>query len=410
MRRMIICTLAVALLAVSCRKEEFQQVPHGEPVPYTDTARYDLTTLLGMTSHTLFNAAWKKSHLPAEMKAQGIGVRFTIFAPDDAAMKAAGFDAAAIDASTTEQLDTLLRFHIIPEQLDTLALRQQNGSVRHNTLLKDPVLMEDLNGLGSNVTYPVPYTYRHFTAMKADGSLLVNGKNAGKATPYYATNGVIWPLNQVLQRPRENVIDFLRRDPRFSIFTALYDQTDAIWKEASMEFFERYTYQRLSPYNGVTIYADGFFAPTNEAFRKAGFNSAEDLMQLNARSMPYFDWDIFEMRNGFVTDSLLAYHTWGRMYAPSGNWGPGAISVAVFYSNDLTNSVLAGFDLNSISGGVSSPYTMPLEFGTNNTGQTTIKVKGSSHTPVPITESDINTYQGPVHVMDQLILSNKVQF
>lgn len=410
MRTLIICTLAVALLAVSCRKEEFQQVPHGEPVPYKDTARYDITTLLGMTPHTLFHAAWQKSHLSEELQAQGAGTRFTILAPDDAAMRAAGYDATAIAASTPEHLDSLLRFHVIPEQLDSVALSQLRGNIRCKSLLKDAVLMEELNDLGSNVTYPVPYTYKQYIILKADGSLLVNGKNAGKANTYKATNGLIWPVNQVLQRPSEGVLDFLQRDPRFSIFAALYSQTEAIWAEASFGWFERNTYGRLALYNGNTVRADAFFAPTDEAFRKAGFNSVEDVMQLNARSMPYLDWDYGEMRNGFVSDSLLAYHNWGRIYSPKGAFGEGNISAAVFYSNDLTNANLAGFDLNSSGGGYSTPYHMPLEFGTNSAGQVTVKVKGSSYAPAAIIEADINTYQGPVHVMDQLILSNKVQF
>lgn len=411
MRKTIICTLTIALLAIACRKEEFQQVPHGEPVPSIDTARHDLTALLGMTSHHLFYTAWQKSHLTEELKAQGAGVRFTILAPDDAAMQAAGFDAAKIAASTAEDMDTLLRFHVIPQQLDTLATRQQPGNVLRKTLLKDAVLIEQLNDLGSNVTYPVPYTYKQYTAMAADGSLLLNGKNVGRATPYYATNGIIWPVKQVLQRPRENVIDFLRRDPRFSIFAELYSQSATLWSEVSMDFFERNTFMRLAPYNSTTIYPDAFFAPTDAAFKKAGISSVEDLMALNARSMPYFDWDFFEMRNGwFVSDSLLAYHLWGRLYAPAGGWGPGQISPAVFYSNDLTNANLANFDLNTSQLGDVPRYTMPLEFGKNSAGQVTVKVKGSNHAPAAIIEADINTFQGPVHVMDELILSNKVQF
>jgi uncharacterized surface protein with fasciclin (FAS1) repeats len=407
---MIFCTLAILLFATACRKEEFKQLPHGEPVPYTDTARHELGSLLGVTPHTLFYSAWQKSHVADILMSQGSGVRFTLLAPDDAAMTAAGFDAAGIAASSAEQMDSLVRYHLIPQQLDTLAVRQQRGSVRHKSMLTDPVMMENLNSLGSNVTYPVPYTYRQYIAMKANGHLIVNGKDAGKATPYYATNGMIWPVNRVLERPRESILDLLQRDPRFSIFAQLYQQTDNIWAEASMGFYERYTYRRLTPEYGVTILSDAFFAPTDEAFRKAGFESVDDLMALNGRSMPYFDWDVFEMRNGFVTDSLLAYHSWGRFYAPAGPFGIGYLSAAIFYSNDLTNENLADFDLNSSSSGAAPIYTMPLEFGSDNAGRVTVKVKGTSHAPATIIEADVNTFQGPIHIVDELILSNKVQY
>jgi hypothetical protein len=133
-------------------------------------------------------------------------------------------------------------------------------------------------------------------------------------------------------------------------------------------------------------------------------------MVLNSRSMPYLNWDTFEMVNGFVTDSLLAYHAWGRMYTPKGAFGTGNRSVAMFYSNDLDNSIIGNYDLTSSNGGNLPPYPMTLEFGVGTAGQITVKVKGSTHPAATVTEADINTFQGPLHLVDNLILSNKVQY
>jgi uncharacterized surface protein with fasciclin (FAS1) repeats len=401
MRRISFNILALTLLFLAaCRKEEFQQVPHGEPVPHADTAKYDLPTLLGMSQYKLFNTAWQKGHMNELLERS---VRYTILAPDDAAMQAAGLDAAGIAALSPEQLDSLLRYHVVNEQLDTLALRMQKGNVRKKSLLYHPSLMENLNSLGSNVTYPTPYNYKHFIGM-ANGSLLVNGKDAGNAQPSYATNGIIWPVKMVLQRPSESIMDVLQRDARFSMLTQLLHQTDSIWLEASMGFFERNYFAKLAPrQDNNLVVSEAFFAPTNEAFHNAGFNSVEDLMTLNARSMPYFDWDIFVMVNGFVTDTLLNYHIWGRMYAPYGPWGKGAESAAIFYSNELNNNMLSNFALN-VGDDFLPPYIMPLDFAAAANGKVSLRQKGSSHPPAVVTEANINTFQGPMHVVDHLLI------
>jgi uncharacterized surface protein with fasciclin (FAS1) repeats len=391
------------LFLAACRKEEFQQAPHGEPIPYTDTVRHDLQSLLGMTQNKLFYAAWQKSHMNELIASQSASVRYTILAPDDAAMQAAGLDAAGIAAQSPEQLDSLLRYHVIDEQLDTLTLRMQKGNVRRKSLLYHPSLMENINSLGSNVTTPTPYNYRLFIGMKG-GNLLVNGKIAGNAHPSYATNGLIWPVNRVLLRPSENIKDLLQRDPRFSMLAALLHQTDSIWQEVSMGAFERRYFVKLTPgqYDNV-ITSEAFFAPTNEAFHHAGFNTVDDLMKLNARSMPFVDWDNAIMVNGFVTDTLLNYNVWGRMWAPTGTWGTGPESSAVFYSNELNNNVLSGFALNGTDGAI-PPYIMPLDFSVTGDGKISLRPKGSTHEPAVITEADINTFQGPVHVIDHLLI------
>lgn len=404
MRTTILNIVAVTLLLfAACRKEEFQQIPHGEPVPYKDTVKHDVQTLLGMTPNKLFYAAWQKSHMNELMVSQGASVRYTVLAANDAAMQAAGLDAAGIDAQTPEQLDSLLRYHVIDEQLDTLVLRTQKGNVRKKTLLYHSSLMENLNSLGSNVTTPVPYNYRLFIGMTG-GNLFVNGKNAGSAHPAYATNGLIWPVDQVLQRPSENITDLLKRDPRFSMLAELLHKTDSIWLEVSMGFFERHYFMKLAPgqYDNV-IKQEAFFAPTNEAFRNGGFNTVDDLMKLNDRSMPFLDWNTGAMVNEFVTDTLLNYHIWGRMWAPTGTWGNGAESSAVFYSNELNNNILSGFALNVGDGSV-QPYIMPLDFSITGDGKISLRPKGSTYAPAVITEADINTFQGPVHVVDHLLI------
>ncbi|RBL89441.1 fasciclin domain-containing protein [Chitinophaga flava] len=410
MRRIIFFILAFVGLIMACRKTEFQRPPVGEKVPYVETATSDFNTLLERSTQKLFYAAWKRSHIDSLLKSLGSGVRFTILAPDDAAMTAAGFTADKIATAKVADLDSLLLFHVMSEYVDSATLIGQQGNVRHKSLLRDRTIKETVTRLGSQVPFPEAYAYKLYLGVATDGSLLINGKKSGKITPVYARNGVIYPINKPLVRPNKTVIDVINTDPRFSILSGLLKAMDSKWEEVSYGWFERNQYAGLGIEGGDIVSNDAFFAPTNEAFKKAGFNSVEDLMTLNERSMPYLDEDLGEMRNGlFVTDSLLAYSRWGRMYSPRSSNGGGSGVPAMFWSNDLNNAMLSTFALVTSGSNAVPIYFMTLDFGTNGE-QITVKVKGSSHAAANIVEADIPTLQGPFHAVDNLILSDKVKF
>ncbi|WP_160715377.1 fasciclin domain-containing protein [Chitinophaga solisilvae] len=410
MRRIIFYTLALAGVLTACRKTEFQRPPVGVPVPYTDTATSDFNTLLAQSTQKLFYAAWQKSHIDSLLKTEGNGIRFTVLAPDDAAMTAAGFTADKIATAKVTDLDSLMLFHVIPVYIDSAILLGQQGNVRHKSLLRDRTIKEMVTRPGSAVSFPEAYTYKLYLGVAPDRSLLINGKKSGRITPIYARNGIIYPISQPLVRPGKLMIDIIDTDPRFTILSGLLKAMDSTWEAVSYGWFERQQHQALRMYPGNIVAGNAFFAPTNEAFKKAGFNSVEDLMTLNARSMPYLDEEWGEMRNGlFVTDSLLAYSSWGRMYAPRTSIGAGSGVPAMFWSNDLNDAMLSTFALVT-SGDNSVPvYLMPFGFGMNGT-QITLKVKGSSHPAANIVEADIPTLQGPLHAVDNLILGDKVEF
>lgn len=411
MKRLILCALSLLTLAAACKKEEFQQEPYGDKVPFTDSATHDLRTLVSLSAaHKLFYAAWQRSNADAMIRTQGVG-ELTVFAPDDAAMRAAGYNEAAIAAAAATDIDSLVLFHIMGTKLDSVSVAPMKISNSINTLLTHQTLQEYLMVIDHSIPSWRPYRFRQFVCMK-DGHLILNGKDAGDAKIMKATNGILWPINHVTQRPHEHMMDVLARDPRFSMLHRLVRETDSLWPIITEYFAGDHTFfNLLYPVQGVNVTNDLFFAPTNEAFAKSGFNSYEELWALNERSMPYFDWDWFELRNGdFVTDSLLAYHLWGRKYAPTGGWGPGVGVGGMFFARDLKNELIGDFEVvarNSL--GPVPAYINPLEFG-NEGGQVTVKVKGLNKTPAKIIESDIYTYEGPLHVVDHLILSDKVKF
>ncbi|UYQ95642.1 fasciclin domain-containing protein [Chitinophaga horti] len=409
MKRLILGALAVMLLAVACKKEEFQQVPFGDKVPFTDTATHDLKTLVSMSNtHKLFLAAWERSHADSVLKSKGAEAQYTVFAPDDAAMRAAGYDEAAIAGANAGDMDSLVLFHMLGAKIDSSSLAPMRISNALQTMLTHQTLKEYAAPVGSSVPYWVTYRYRQY-ALMSNGSLFLNGKDAGNAKPVKATNGTLWPINIVANRPTQHMADFLASDPRFSMISSLMADAKLRWEEITLGMYSRNYYDILVPGNGVEVSRDAFFAPTNDAFAKSGFNTIDDLWELNNRSYPYFDWDWFEMYNEFVTDSLLAYHVYGRMYAPKGSWGPGRAQSASFFLHDLKNDLVGDYEVNAMAMGLGLSLKMPLEFGMEG-GQVTVKVKGANKPAAKIIESDIYTYQGPIHVVDHLILSDKVQF
>lgn len=412
MKRTILCICALALLAVACRKEEFQQAPFGEKVPFTDTVKHDVKTLVSMSpSHRLLYAAWQKSKADSAISAAlGKTGQVTVFAPDDAAMRAAGFDEAAIAAAPSAEMDSLVLSHIVINKLDSAMTATLDGNMMAFTLLSHNRKMEQVKGVGVVSPGWKPYRIRQYISIKG-GHLMMNGKDAGTGKLVAGTNGIFWPVTRVAERPRQSLMDILRNDPRFSIYYGIIEKSDIEYEILTEYMYSpRDTYNWLKPANPDYVQSDGIFLPTNTAFANAGFPTLDDLWRLNERSLPFFDWNTYEVIGGLVTDSLLTYHRWGRVYAFAGAWGRGAIVPALFFSDDLRNEYVKDFDVNAIEYGGQPAFKNPLEF-TNQNGQITVKVKGATtHPAVPIVEKDILTFEGPMHVVDQLILSDKVKF
>src|ERR1700754_3974967 len=102
--------LLLIITVISCRKQEIQVEPIGEAIPWKDTTK-SMAQVLDGSSLSLFKAAWKRSHMESLLNDQAIK-SYTLLAPTDAAMTAAGWDLTAINSAAPEDLDTLLSFHV----------------------------------------------------------------------------------------------------------------------------------------------------------------------------------------------------------------------------------------------------------------------------------------------------------
>jgi hypothetical protein len=235
-------------------------------------------------------------------------------------------------------------------------------------------------------------------------------------------------VDNVLPRPVEHSFwGVLEADPRFSMFVELQKKVDEVydaefrqtyidaagwdpggygWVDAKRTNY-RPTYDFVPDWSGmVSMRFSMMFAPTNDAFHAAGFQTINDVLAMDEQlgTEPVFDWNTFDIFPfGYPSDSILAYHwDFGRDNLPySGLYGKAPNqSGTVFYANDLRNEYIGDYVVNHYTGRLE--YKMPFTFGQKN-GRPTVQVKGSGAEPATVIET-INTLMGPLHVVDRLLI------
>jgi len=399
-----LCLLIISL--ASCRKEEFQPEEEGAPIP-TVSIKTTLKEAIAASTNTLFKAAWNRSNMNSIIAKQGDNVPFTILMPTDAAFLADGLTLDVINSTTPALLDSILLYHTLNQETTPQALSNRDDNAVIYTLLENPYLRSrPFEAYG-----PDKYFYRQY--LKVQGNqLFINGNKSGTATVTLAKNGTLWPIDHVLHKPTKTILQVLQEDGRFSMYVDIMTQVDMMWDEATFGVAYRKYFrdgitlsdepQSLSYYMNFT----SVFAPTDEAFHQAGFNSIDDLVALNNRNpLPYLDWDTFEVvGSGYATDTLLTMHRWGRLFKQADSFGEGGDNPDAFYANDLNNKLLSGYALSTsgYTGSIPILY-VPLDFGTDNTGKVTVKAIGSDKPAANIIEADINTLMGPIHVVNRLM-------
>ncbi|WP_293305763.1 fasciclin domain-containing protein [Pedobacter sp. UBA5917] len=416
----------------ACSKTEFMPDPEGAQVPFQSDATQTVDQLLSTSAAKIFYSAWQKSNIKNILKQQSSKLVFTVFAPNDAAMQAAGLTATAISQMPVEELDSLMMFYtaIGPVTKDELKLRSDNFMVK--SLLQRPGLyVKYYEYTQSNSQYDL-YYYRHYVAAKGD-DLLMNGKNVGKINYLPATNGCLYIMEKAIERPVKTMLEALKADGRFTMFVESQRLADELFLDKisndieaifgfrleNEDIMRDYAYNRLyykkdwgietPPYQGYigpNITVSTLFAPTDEAFHQAGFQTVADILKFNERGMEgvFFDENAYTAVGGFPMDTVYNFHrNWGRMFQPATPGGDKtANNATVFYSNVL-NPALNSYPVNI--GGNPAPeyaYIMPLEFSTGSNGAQ-LKVKGSEYPAATVIDGDINTLNGPIHVVNRLL-------
>lgn len=415
--------LAFLLLCTvfACQKTEFMPPPEGEKVPYEDTVTVDVLSLLDASPYTLFNTAFKRSSFQEKLKATISKEPFTLLVPNNSAMEAAGLTESVIDRMAIDELDSLLMFYTLRGKITKDELVAKEGNYEGISHLQNPALrVSFFYGDGTGQANADPYYYRHYLQI-AQEKLLVNSISLGVDEPQPASNGYIWPLKETIPIPDKTFLEAMLADPRFSMFVQLQQITDSLYDLRYRKAYEEYmqwdpgpgqsgrNYKvdwhliENVPGNYPNIRLSSFFAPTNDAFRQAGFQSVDDLLKLNERAPEfYFDEVLYTVVGVFPTDTLMSFQrNWGRIMIPySGVFGAeSARTKTVFYTNDLTNELLANYPVNTGQ----FVYIMPYHFEKDGEGKVMVQPKGSSYPAGTITET-INTLMGPIHVVDRLLI------
>ena len=218
---------------------------------------------------TLLKAALTKAELVETFKGAG---PFTVFAPTDAAFKAAGLDQAGITATSKETLAAVLKYH---------ALGKKVGAA--DILTADNSLVETLGG-GIFVT-------------KNAGGVSVNGAKVTTAD-VSASNGVVHVIDRVLFPNTKDLVATLSADASYSLLVAAVVQADLVS-----------TLQGAGPFT--------VFAPNDAAFVALGapYNTVANIKTLTSTQQK------LDLKN------VLLFHVVGaRVFSP--NLKPGAVATA----------------------------------------------------------------------------------
>ena len=382
--------LALTIAFSSCRKEDVMPEPVGEPVPFTGATKNWEKLVQEGSNYSHFQAAIKRSSLNTIIEKSGAAY-LTIFLPVNKAMEEAGWTLDKINAADPKDLDSMLTYCIVTGQ-QLPGTFSSPGSKTLPTLSK----REDLPNFSSWQLY----TDFLFVGSHND-SVCVNGHTQTKwSEAQLATNGVIYPVTKMVPRPTQTLLQYIDTDPRLHFYSEALRISDSLY---TAEFREVQVMTLLT--GGPEVPQVTFFAPSNEAFRNAGFQSVDDIRDYCLATWPIPWSEIGE--DGYYhipttsMDTLLFPH--GTIYYQLG--GGKDKSGLIFFTNDLIDNgaALTGMRLSESSPGYMPPLSIPLAFSTSNK-EPLIKLLHSNRQPVPIADKNIRVTNGVIHVVDNLFM------
>jgi uncharacterized surface protein with fasciclin (FAS1) repeats len=269
---------------------------------------------------SLLEAAVIRAGLTNTLAAAG---PLTVFAPTDAAFQAAGFaDAAAVSAAPVATLNNILLYHVI------------SGTALSATAI--PTAQTAYPSSLSNAAL--------YTTQATSGSVSVNNARVTAAN-VQASNGIIHVIDRVLMPPTGNILTVVAADTSLSLLAAAAQRGGTLVTGA------------LTGTSPLTV-----FAPTNAAFRAAGFANVAAI-------------------NAAPEATLTAVLT---NHVVAGTRG---------YSPTLIN----GATLTSVGNG-----SLTVTLGSSTSVGVTSR--GNSGTASQVTTPDINATNGVIHKINRVLL------
>ena len=296
--RAMFLIVTMAVITISCKKDENK--PAGPD---------NIATIVSKNpDFSILNTAITRAGLGAALS----GGTLTVFAPDNAAFAASGLTAAAVINLPVASLDSILKYHVLTTEVGSSSV---------------PVSDAVTTFLGTKL----------FASRNTNG-VFTNGIKV-KTADVDASNGVIHVISKVLFPPTKNIAQIVAGDTSFSLLLAAVTKAGLAGAVSGPGKF--------------TV-----FAPTNAAFRAAGFSTVADI---NAAPTD-------------VITTVVKYHV---------------LTTNVFAS-DLTD----GLTTASLQGGNLTVNLSPAR----------VKITSSTKPSSNITAADIVATNGVVHVIDRVLL------
>jgi uncharacterized surface protein with fasciclin (FAS1) repeats len=249
--------------------------------------------------------------------------QITVFAPNNDAFKAAGYaDEAAINAIAPETLKQILQYHVLNDKVDYPAFPTEVSTIYQTQLANAKV-----------------YVYK-----TSAGVVTVNNATVTKPNQV-AVNTVVHIINRVLMPNTQNPVDYAKTNTNLSFFAAAVAQAGSALQTTLSQTTK----------NGITV-----FAPTNEAFKAAGYADEAAIKAADATKLA----------------TLLSYHV-----------VPSSIFTPAFKDNS---------DLTTLQGG-----TLKVKF---SEGKVTLTGKGNGTNVSTVTQGDVALGNGVVHIIDRVLL------
>ncbi|MFC3196468.1 fasciclin domain-containing protein [Parapedobacter deserti] len=407
----IIVALFCIIGTYSC-KQEFFPPEVGAPIPIDqdDIVYPALLEALPETGYETFKAIWSRSGVKDVIAAGEYGKEnFTYFVPNDEVMAAAGYTISTIQGMSDLSLDTLVRMHVMRSKVVIADLFPGTDLAFHSLLQIDELF----------ITHQSSYVFRHYLH-KTDDGLLHNGISMELFEEFSVNNGNAVLVGSVIALPDKQVIDVIKEDNRFNLFLKAMDLNvemrvkfyEANWY-TNAALMDRALYEHPFVLDENTIPSNYIphlpsltvFLPTDEAFHQVGIHTIEDLIAVSQRAdlgdVSGDDWSGRET----PLENILHLHTirGSANVSITNNFQIPELPLYVQVSNSgASNSTF--FKRDFLNPQFSKAAALAsYDFGSSGSGKVTVQASGSAYEPATISET-IMTWQGPVHIVDRLII------
>lgn len=316
----VIITATLCIVLFSCTKSEADNNTDNN----TGTKLATITAQVASnTSFSTLNTALIKANLTSTLDGAG---PFTVFAPTDEAFTASGIDATLLNSLSADQVKAILLYH-------TLGAKVMAADVPAGPNAKVITAGGDSIFITKNTA-----------------GVFINGIKV-KTADIPASNGVVHTMSNVLMPPLGNIVQIATADTSFSFLLA------AVVKASTGSI------------DVASVLSSGvftLFAPTNNAFRAAGFASIDDIYAVNPEAL--------------IT--ILKYHVvFGRIFSSD------------FSVTNLSNNSIKPFTLTGSQ--------LTISISSNGAAN----IKGNQNlTTANLIKSNIMATNGVVHVVDQVLL------